>query len=81
MRVCDAGYMFRAVQSMNSVQTFLSYFQLRCSASTVLAKALHIRTVSKYAERFYCIDFIDEGCRTKASLITDYITGACSAEK
>lgn len=80
-RACDAGHLFRAVLSMDAVQAFLSYFQLRCSASTVLAKAFHLRTVSKYAERFYSSVAIDEGCRTKAGLMTDYLTGACSAEK
>jgi hypothetical protein len=37
-RACDAGHLFRAVLSMYAVQAFLSYFQLRCSASTVLAR-------------------------------------------
>jgi hypothetical protein len=80
-RACDAGHLFSAVLSMDAVQAFISYFQLRCSASTVLAKAFHLRTVSKYAERFYSSVTIDERCRTKAALMTDYLTGACSAEK
>jgi hypothetical protein len=80
-RWCAVWSLFRAVLSMDAVQAFLSYFQLRCSASTVLAKAFHLRTVSKYAERFNSSVAIDEGCRTKAGLMTDYLTGACSAEK
>jgi hypothetical protein len=80
-RACDSGELFRAVLSMDAVQTFLTYFQLRCSASTVLIKAIHLRTLSQYAERFYSTVSVDDSCRAKASLVSDYLTGACSAEK
>jgi hypothetical protein len=80
-RACDSGELFRAVLSMDAVQTFLTYFQLRCSSSTVLIKAIHLRTISQYAERFYSSTAVDESNRAKASLMSDYLTGACSAEK
>jgi hypothetical protein len=47
----------------------------------VLAKAFHLRTVSRYAERFYGTSTLDDGNKSKAGLMTDYLTGACSVEK
>jgi hypothetical protein len=80
-RGCDSGRLFYSVLSMDVVQTFLAYFQLRCSASTVLAKAFHLRTISRYAERFYSSVAMDDGNKARAALMTDYLTSACSAEK
>jgi hypothetical protein len=78
---CDSGRLFYSVLSMDVVQAFLAYFQLRCSASTVLAKAFHLRTISRYAERFYSSLAMDDGNKARAALMTDYLTSACSAEK
>jgi hypothetical protein len=80
-RGCDSGRLFYSVLSMDVVQAFLAYFQLRCSASTVLAKAFHLRTISRYAERFYSSLAMDDGNKARAALMTDYLTSACSAEK
>jgi hypothetical protein len=72
-RVCDAGQLFEAALVMDAVKAFLSYFQLRCAASTVLSKAFHLRTLSKYAERLFCTTSSAEGNqkRAKAALMTD----------
>jgi hypothetical protein len=67
--------------SMETVQAFITYFQLRCSASTVLAKAFHLRTVSRYAERFYSTIGEDSAKASRAGLMTDFLTSACSVEK
>jgi hypothetical protein len=76
-----AGQIFCAVLDMDVVKTFLSYFRLRCSASTCLSKSFHLRTVSKYAERYFCSISIDNSCKARAALMTDFLTGSCAAEK
>jgi hypothetical protein len=80
-KVCDPGRLFQAILSMEAIQAFLTYFQLRCSASTVLAKSFHLRTVSRYAERFFGTVQKNDEQKNMAALTTDYLTGACSAEK
>jgi hypothetical protein len=80
-RACEKGELFGAILHMDVIKTFLSYFQLRCSASTCLSKSFHLRTVSKYAERFFCSISVDGGRKARAALMTDFLTGSCAAEK
>jgi hypothetical protein len=80
-RLCDAGFLFNAVLSMDTIKAFLTYFQLRCSASTVLSKAFHLRTVSRFAERYFTCVISSEQNRSRAELLSQYLTSACSTEK
>jgi hypothetical protein len=59
----------------------LSYFQLRCSASTVLSKAFHLRVLCQYAEKYFASLSSDVGLQAKSALMEDYLTGICAAEK
>jgi hypothetical protein len=80
-RLCDAGFLFNAVLSMDTIKAFLTYFQLRCSASTVLSKSFHLRTVSRFSERYFTSVMSSEQNRSRAELISQYLTSSCSAEK
>jgi hypothetical protein len=77
----QAGQLFQAVIQQDLVDVFLSYFQLRCSASTVLSKAFHLRALCQYAERYFATISPDAGQKARSELMTDYLTGICAAEK
>jgi hypothetical protein len=79
--VWQAGQLFQAVIQQDLVDVFLSYFQLRCSASTVLSKAFHLRALCQYAERYFASVSPDAGQKARSELMTDYLTGICAAEK
>jgi hypothetical protein len=77
----QAGQLFQAVIQQDLIDVFLSYFQLRCSASTVLSKAFHLRALCQYAERYFATVSPDAGQKARSELMTDYLTGICAAEK
>jgi hypothetical protein len=51
------------------------------AVSVVASKSFHLRTVSKYAERFSCSVSVNEGRKARAALMTNFLTGSCAAEK
>lgn len=51
--VCEAGMTFEAVTHSNVAVTFLTYFDVRATVSTVLTKALHLKKALFYAKMHF----------------------------
>ena len=78
--VCESGALFKAVGRLALVKLFLSNFQLRASSSTVLCKAMHLKTLSIHAESYF-IGKGEERPAANAAVVTEYLRTVCSAEK
>jgi hypothetical protein len=79
-QVYRKGSLFNAVCASRVLKLFLSNFQVRASASTVLSKATHLKVLATYAQSYFR-ERSDEIRVTQAVSVIQYLRSVCAAEK
>ena len=79
MKLCEEGELFRSICCLKSVQAFLAYFQLRSAASTVGAKARHLRRLALHGINFFTGK--NEVLRGQATAVSEFLRGASASYK
>jgi hypothetical protein len=79
-QVYRKGSLFNAVCASRVLKLFLSNFQVRASASTVLSKATHLKVLATYAQSYFR-QRNDEIRVNQAVSVIQYLRSVCAAEK
>ena len=75
----QTGKLFGTITQLKAVQAYTSYFQIRCTNSTVSAKSMLLRRLATHAEMFF--SGRDPEMRGRVSIVSEFLKTAAASHK